>query len=130
MSAMAAVQAGNHGDAVTRGELLVAAAQKLYGADHEDTRNFRIFLSKLLIKDNQLQRARILLEELERTFVAIKDPVMLADVQFSLAKAVRESEPARAKALANQAMVAYRAAGTVRAGQLPDVQTFLASLPP
>jgi tetratricopeptide (TPR) repeat protein len=112
---------------VERAERLVKLAEIEFPENHPDRLSYQVLFAKLLVKDRQFDRAVPLLEKLEQVFASAGDPIMLADVRFALAKSVIESDAKRARTLAEQARITYRAAGTVRAPHLEDVDKFLAS---
>jgi tetratricopeptide (TPR) repeat protein len=111
--------------AVGYAERMVALADKALTDNHPERVGAKLMLAKLLFKANNFDRARPLAEELLVIYQTVEDPLMLADTWFLLARMV--DDPKRARTLAEQARATYRAAGSVRAPHLADVDRFLAT---
>ena len=127
LMAIAAADDTRTHDAVVEAEAAVASANQAFGADHPAVSQFELMLSKLLVRDLQLPRARALSEALLAKLDAATTPaMMLADARFVLARSLPAESP-RARALAVQARDGLRSLGAAGAEHLADVEAWLAA---
>ncbi len=115
--------------ALSRAEKLVERSATVYPPDHPDHLAYRVLLGKILVKNEKYDRARALFEEVIPLAEKASDPLMLSDARFMLARSIATVDPKRARTLADQARVAYVAAGSQRAPHLEQLDAFLGTLP-